>query len=340
MTRLGSRSADPLVPVRELVPDIPVEVSDAIERAMAINSEERFASVEEFWQHVRAHAVATPVTLPRLVADPASTPPVESAFPLIEDVPTAIPARVQVRKVGAFHTSRKKSTLTLFYATLGLIALHLGALFAASFFPKVTGPEHSSRTAATALPKNATRSSASTPSKQSTAVTEPTRGSSPSTTPTLPTVLGYYSGQISDQATNPATTTSMVLANVRQSGATLTGDFTVGSELQGSGPFTGRVSTDKHVQFLVSGYAGHLPLFFQGSIQADESIMGHYCSYDQNQCNDAVGGYGTWQVAPLSPQSLSPSSSQSSASSIIAVPQQTHGNGHGKQKRVSQVKRA
>jgi serine/threonine protein kinase len=54
MLQLGSKGADPLVPIIELVPDIPLLISEAIQQAMSIDSNNRFATVEEFWQALQA----------------------------------------------------------------------------------------------------------------------------------------------------------------------------------------------------------------------------------------------------------------------------------------------
>ncbi len=54
MTALGSSGKDPLEPVKSLVPTTPQHVSDAIQRAMDINNESRFSTVEQFWQALNA----------------------------------------------------------------------------------------------------------------------------------------------------------------------------------------------------------------------------------------------------------------------------------------------
>ncbi len=54
MAQMGSTGVDPLEPVNRLVPSIPQPVSDAISRALAMRSEERFPTVEEFWQALNA----------------------------------------------------------------------------------------------------------------------------------------------------------------------------------------------------------------------------------------------------------------------------------------------
>lgn len=87
MTQLGSKHEDPLQPVNVLMPEIPQHVADAIERAMAINSNDRFATIEEFWQAlepdsiIEEEPVLAPVVEPVLLADELDandvfTPPV------------------------------------------------------------------------------------------------------------------------------------------------------------------------------------------------------------------------------------------------------------------------
>ena len=90
----------------------------------------------------------------------------------------------------------------------------------------------------------------------------------------------------------------MVLSQLRQEGIVISGYFIVGPALIGSGNFTGQVTADKHIQFLVATGGRILPLFFEGQIQPNGSISGTYCSYEHNQCNYSGGGYGTWNVFP------------------------------------------
>ncbi len=50
MMQLGSKGIDPLVPVIQIMPDIPFSASEAIQKAMCISGNDRFATVAEFWQ--------------------------------------------------------------------------------------------------------------------------------------------------------------------------------------------------------------------------------------------------------------------------------------------------
>ncbi len=53
MTQLSNEKPDPVKPVSELVPSIPLHISRAIQRAMSLKMMQRFATVQEFWQAVQ-----------------------------------------------------------------------------------------------------------------------------------------------------------------------------------------------------------------------------------------------------------------------------------------------
>ena len=79
MIQLGSNAPDSLEPISKYVPDIPPSVAEAIQRAMSINVNSRFPTVEQFWQALNAHAVAAetssseePMMVPVILASTAS----------------------------------------------------------------------------------------------------------------------------------------------------------------------------------------------------------------------------------------------------------------------------
>src|SRR5690348_3543216 len=49
-TQMGSRGIDPLEPIHTYAPNVPHHMAEAIYRAMELDSEKRFSSVQEFWQ--------------------------------------------------------------------------------------------------------------------------------------------------------------------------------------------------------------------------------------------------------------------------------------------------
>ena len=125
----------------------------------------------------------------------------------------------------------------------------------------------------------------------------------------------------------------MSLTSIQQSNANISGTLALGSGLLGGGPWSGSVSTDKKIQFLVRS-SGVAPLFFTGTLQSNGSMSGNYCSVDTGtHCNVDAGGYGTWNVAPVNGGSISPSTG--AAISVTSTPtpgQGDEGNGKGKGK--------
>ena len=116
-------------------------------------------------------------------------------------------------------------------------------------------------------------------------------------TPTpYPTLATIYNGTIHDIPVNIAT--NMSLTGIRQSKGNITGYFTVGIGLQGSGSFRGMVTATKHIQFTVIDDTGLAILSFDGDVQSDGTISGNYCSLDQEgRCSSR---YGLWTVATAS----------------------------------------
>ena len=117
-----------------------------------------------------------------------------------------------------------------------------------------------------------------------------------------PLVVVSYSGDISDQYTNPSTNSNMTLSSIQQHGSVISGYFSVGAGLIGNGNFNGHVTADNKIQFLVPGDGSIAPLFFNGSILKNGALSGSYCSQKNGQCNQGSGGFGSWNISPTSGQ--------------------------------------
>ncbi len=126
--------------------------------------------------------------------------------------------------------------------------------------------------------------------------------STPRPTPTpvpdpYPTLAGGYHGTIIDTTPSPNITTRMYLTAIKQNKGSISGNFSVDAPLQGNGPFSGSVGTNKYIQFTVKGYNGAAPLYFWGFVQSNASLQGQYCSLDANgHCSANVGAGGYWNV--------------------------------------------
>jgi eukaryotic-like serine/threonine-protein kinase len=301
MTQLGSKHEDPLQAVNVLLPEIPQHIADAIERAMAINSNDRFATVEEFWEALepasieKEESVLPMLVEPMLLAAEAPgsivlTPPVlpDSEDPVFNETP-------QVR----IHRTRRPVPWLFILTVVIILGLLGGTLAGLSGRSRSAGTSGSS----TQVANQATKppgGKATAPPKATVASTPVSTSSSSALT--YPLLVVSYSGRISDQYTNPATETTMELRALQQHGSAISGYFAVGPGLIGNGNFSGSVSANNTIQFVVSGDGTVAPLFFSGRVQANGTLTGTYCSQFNGQCNRAIGGFGTWNVVPASVQ--------------------------------------
>lgn len=336
MTKTSNGEPDPLVPVHTLVPGIPQSVSKAIAKAMALNSNDRFATIEQFWQAFAACQGWKPLHRP--------------------DAPSAAPEREPVSAVlngntpvpGDVITSERRRSLISSRLLLVLLALLLAAgSFAGAFFylqghrgvnaalpTTATGvPTTTAQTSPvivknvpTAVAGSPTPTKTAAPTKQPVVVpttqptsrptpiptTPPTPRPTPSPTPTpvpYPQIGGNYNGTIDDTTANIITGMSLSIQQKAGQGS-ISGYFTVNPPLVGDGNFTGTVNTVKYVQFTVQAYKKDAPLYFWGWVQADGSLAGNYCSLNaHNQCDSKAGASGTWHVAPAAGPALDAPSS-------------------------------
>ncbi len=72
ISRVMSPERDPLKPVIQLTPTVPVAVSHAIGRALSLKSEDRFATLETFWHEITTQAVPPSVPPPLLLPTTSS----------------------------------------------------------------------------------------------------------------------------------------------------------------------------------------------------------------------------------------------------------------------------
>ncbi len=285
LTQHLSKDTDPLVPVKQLVPGIPDHVSAAIERAMALENSERFATVEDFWKALQIDQLDT---FPERAVAPAAG--------IVRIAPGNKVGPVRAPVAGRSRSRGRWAVILL----LILLALGVGFASALLLFPGLRGQQTRSATAtpaSQAATHTATLQPTPSPSSQPTRAPSPTATSAPS--PTYPALASAYSGTIHDN--NGNINSSMSLNGVAQQQQRIRGNFVVNPPLSGSGPFTGSVTTGGFIQFTVHSSQALAPLHFSGTIQKNGNISGTYCSLDAGgHCNPAVGGYGSWSVQPVS----------------------------------------
>ena len=330
MTNLGSGNGDPLEPAHQLNPDIPVHVSDAIQRAMAINIEDRFPSADQFWQALNAQPAqpmtpVPPMVMPLPAAQNAQNAHIahdehESVTPAPEVPGAANKALTYLTTQPQEITERIRRRGILPLLLLALIALALISGLAAAFWPSITGHKGTQPATPTPVVQHKVTPAATptlkptpkpTPTPKPAPVLQPTPTNPPAPAPTsvpptnptpvpaaFPNVAGSHNGTVHNTNANVDAGMSVSFS---QNQGNLGGSVTINPPLQGSGPIiSGFVQRNNYIQFTVQGYSGHAPLMFSGTVQPGGSMGGQYCSIDQTgRCNAASGGQGTWSVGGI-----------------------------------------
>ncbi len=312
LTQMSNGSVDPLEPVKHVVPSIPLAVSQAIERAMAINSNERFASVQEFWQALNAYQAQreTPIPVSPYATTTPNTPrppiygPVDR--PKVSIVP--VPMRNASSTGDSGETTRKRRRLLpLILLALAILlfagtATAVGFLFSSgarqSAHTSTPVATHQSRAASTPTAK-ATAKPTAKPTTAPTATPAPPRATATTPpAPVYPSVAGVHAGSVTN--TNSGQTANMTVS-LQQSQSAISGNVTINPPLSGSGPITsGYVTTGNYIQFTVKPN-GLAPLSFTGTVQSGGSMSGRYCSLNsQGNCDPNAGGQGYWNANPVS----------------------------------------
>jgi hypothetical protein len=309
-----------LQPANEVIPSIPTLIAEAIQRAMSINADDRFSSVEQFHREVASSAEqSSPGFLPDMpsieLPPPAPVVPQEAATnlgstrPSIELPPPApvVPAPQQAdtshsgeldslqpaasrqadEEPALVPVPKKPRAARIGKAGVLIVVfallISLGAGTGFWFHARSLPATHTTTLTPTVMLSSPTPISIATP------------------VPSLyPTLAGTYSGTIFDISANVSA--NMFLTGVRQNQSNISGYLTLRPDIQHSGPFRGTVDAMKHFQFIVTDATGNARLFFEGAMQSATTLSGDYynCSptglLQGNRCSRAPGSFGIWNV--------------------------------------------
>src|SRR6266480_2275094 len=289
---IGSKGFDPLEPANLITPDVPWAVAMTIERAMSISSNDRFATVEEFWQELKIHFTQQrvdvpdkappdtpqPLTVPaqahaRMTSTPASLQRTESFSSATHNAGherlSISPASLQQQRPPPLRKYRLSLPifLVLLIVAIGTVsyALRYGSLSSAP--QKATPPQV----------------------RVTPAAVSPTSTLSPRPS-TYPILGASYSGTVVDLLAKEKTT--MVLTRIQQNQGSIQGYF---QGLGFVGPFKGSITPSGHLQFKVAVRAGQSTLWFDGDIKVGGDIVGSFeVLLGQGQ---PTGESGLWNVA-------------------------------------------
>jgi serine/threonine protein kinase len=265
----GSKGIDPLVPVHLVVPSVSWANAMAIEKAMSISSDDRFSSVQDFWQELNSHTPKQQVDTPHLKSN---APAKQQIVPEQRNhMTTSSPALYDQDQP---PRSRKNAILFIILAVI--LAIAIGSILLLF-----------------ALQHNKTLSTAHGVTSTLTSSTSPSTTTSSNVTTvasTYPDIRLSYAGTVLDMMNNE--NTSLFLTQIRQNGGNITGYF---QGLGLAGPFTGTITHSGHLQFTVTIQNGSSFLSFDGDIKIGGDITGTFKAL--NQQRQFTGESGIWNAS-------------------------------------------
>jgi eukaryotic-like serine/threonine-protein kinase len=271
---IESEAVDPLKPVNQLVPAIPAHVAEAIQRAMSLNSSDRFPTAEQFTQALKSALVQQP-----------PEPVTVGAARQDQQVP---PPRAR--------TIRKPAALLLI-----LLALIVSAGISTDRLFYTIGHLTPGRTTPTTAVLHKTAFSSSSLPTQAPTTPKPSCHSAPpaAASPSYPVVATLYTGTIYDVPTG--LTTNISLTGMQQQQEAICGNFSEMADgnrlghMPTNGSFEGTITAAEDIQFILTSDSGQVTFSFVGIIQPSGSIAGTYCSLGgvTGKCSD----YGLWSVS-------------------------------------------
>ena len=271
LRRAIRRDTDLLQPAHEIVPTIPERVSETIARAMAIQSEDRFETVEQLWQKLRSHGSEHSGHL--MYENALNTPPTPTRHHL------EVPQESSSKERRARHGQGRLVLALLALIFLLTVAGGASALSAGLRILSAVGGAQRTTPSLTASPPVCRSASAVT------SVLIPTFESS-----IYPSLASSYAGTIYDYLAKEKT--ALCLTNIQQSQENIYGTF---QGLGLIGPFQGKVSADEQISFTVSLYAGAETIVCQGTIKVGGDIRGQFQIYDQQ--GNFTDEFGDWNAS-------------------------------------------
>ncbi len=260
----GRQGHDPLKPVHEVVPEISQGVSDVISRALSISRDDRFESIDEFWEELNAQTNAEDV-----ITEPVAIPAERLQRTKKDIKPMTLG---EVRKL-ASKKRRRNTILAALSAFVALLLLGVGI---------------------TELLIHLTTTHANVPSVPK-SIVSPNFQTTPTATPTIsqapyPTLATSYKGTVNDAMNN--TTTFPTLTNIQQNKSKFHGYYD-GSDF--SGPFDGTVDTNGKITFLLKLPERNMNISFEGNIKTGGAMAGAFYVLDP-ATGQHTDEYGQWTM--------------------------------------------
>ncbi len=276
---------DPLAPIMFLAPTLTLTSANAIQRAMSINSEDRYETVEEFWLALTEHASIeyAPEEQAKVQAQIRTLAKTTVTTPQLHDVPEQELEHIRFTSLAQKnYVPYWKKHRVLFFAAIALLLIIISGISFSLFTLRNSKTLSLQNPPASIVTSTAHTSSA-------TGTSSPQASNSPGV-PIYPSIASAYVGSIGDLLSNE--TTPMHLSSVQQNQGNISGSFT-GLGLVGS--FKGTVTPSGNIHFTVKIYNGTATLVFEGAIKIGGDIAGSFTVLNQN--GQRTGESGLWNVA-------------------------------------------
>lgn len=259
----GKQDNDPLKPVHELVPQISQGVSDVISRALSISRDDRFATIDEFWNELNLQAKAESII----------TEPVEVPTERLQRIKKNIkPTTLREERELAHKMRRRNTTFAALGTFLVLLMVGIGV-------PEFLIHLPPSRSNVSVTRSVVTRSTPTTPTAT------PLISQAP-----YPTLATTYRGTVQDIMNGSKTTPS--LTNIQQNKSKIHG-FYDGSDF--SGPFDGTIDTNGAIVFTLKLPNRNMNISFEGNVKTGGALAGEFYVIDP-ATGQHTGEYGTWTM--------------------------------------------
>ena len=287
MARVTKRRSDPLALASKVAPGVSRPLAETIQRALALNSAERFQSSREFWQALSVLPVSEAETAPLAARQQTpggiATTPVDAIPTRSSDAPPAI------RIARADRPRRSLLPLVAILCALLLLLAGLGALLLAHNHAATTG-----------IPGQNTLSGQQISSAGS--------GTTPTSTPDVYTnLVGTYQGKLSSIG---GTYTTFTLSITHQAGGQFTGNFVSPLSSLQRGTVVGTIDTAKNpdinMTFLdpsqnaILYLSGGLNGIIDSRINTNDSAAGTFFTCTPHKGLNCVHGDstgGTWSLS-------------------------------------------
>jgi serine/threonine protein kinase len=309
---LEHHTEDPLLPLYMLNQAIPIPVSDVIEKAMSLRSEDRYASVEEFWQVINSASMQELHTGP-IVSDPQLPALAVAGDPKLgtyklEKQADKFKERLSNRPTHSMQGRiyvRKKLLRSALYVLLTCVILAVGI---GSFFLFAAWPRHDTTTYEKRAATNVATPTINVDPIQGCPKEELLQlaiGSSGD----YPQLARCYGGTIQDSGIDGGSGPALIY-DIHQQESNISGEF---HGLGMVGTFAGNLKLDGTLQFVVTPLGGSRSLLFKGHIRPGGTghIVATFNDLDQNN-RILTNLYGNCTLIASATPSTTPTASSGS----------------------------